>query len=165
MGQNYGDDGTRLIKAVIDRDIDEVTECLKDKKYSIESADSGDRTALYWAAKLGLADIVKLLLEAGANPDRESSDELVETPRRTAETQASINIDALQNNLNSEKYSQEISKKISFDEIFAYFDAYDAQKTKSCNSEFKSRFNQIVDKKESSHNAQNDDSSHYNHNS
>lgn len=157
MGQNYGHDGTRLIKAVYDEDIDEIKECLKDnKKYPIEAVDSGDRTALFWAANKGLADVVKLLLNAGANPDRESSDELVDTPRIIAEKHAEINIDNLANNPSDAA----LAKKIQFDEILSYFDAYDnAQKTKSCGSGIKSRLNKISDNQEASDNADNDNQS------
>ena len=80
----------RLIDAVLNKDIDEVNKLLNDKSVDINEQDDEKNTPLMYACEEGMEDIVKLLVENGANINLQG--EYGETALRKVDSPDSISI-------------------------------------------------------------------------
>ena len=61
---------SELINAAIIGDVTKVKKLLADPRTNVNVTDKRANTALRWASRLGCAEIVKLLLKAGADPNK-----------------------------------------------------------------------------------------------
>lgn len=80
----------RLTQAVLDNKINEVKKLLKDKSVDINEQDIENNTPLMYACEEGKKDIVKLLVEAGADLNMQNS--YGETALRKVDSPDSISI-------------------------------------------------------------------------
>jgi ankyrin repeat protein len=62
----------------------ELVQLLLDRGAKVDQQDNKGRTALYWAVKQELPDVIAVLLKAGADPDLAAADG--NTPRQLAES-------------------------------------------------------------------------------
>jgi Zn-dependent protease with chaperone function len=69
LGVSYEVEGTPLMEAAGENDVEQVTKLLQEDASDIDSTDSEGSTALHWAVLSDSYESTKLLLESGADPN------------------------------------------------------------------------------------------------